>query len=278
MTDRAGADERPAPRLLVDPPLTLEGYVGRGGGSGLDRARALGPAATIAELETAGLRGRGGAGFPTAVKWRSVAGAGGGTRYAVCNGAEGEPGTFKDRALIRSNPYAVLEGLVIGALTVGATEAYIAVKAGFAREIARLREAMADMAAERFLADIEIHLVTGPEEYLFGEEKALLEVIEGGDPLPRWLPPYLHGLFATDRNWAGKRPSRRLSRQVVAALRHVGAQRPPNPRWAPTRHWSTTPRRLPRRRGSWPTAPRRSAAPAPNAPRGRCSPPSSATC
>ncbi len=197
MTDRAGADDRPAPRLLVDPPLTLEGYVGRGGGSGLDRARALGPAATIAELETAGLRGRGGAGFPTAVKWRSVAGAGGGTRYAVCNGAEGEPGTFKDRALIRSNPYAVLEGLVIGALTVGATEAYIAVKAGFAREIARLGEAMADMAAERFLADIEIHLVTGPEEYLFGEEKALLEVIEGGDPLPRWLPPYLHGLFAT---------------------------------------------------------------------------------
>ena len=196
MTDRAGAD-RPAPRLLVDPPLTLEGYVARGGGSGLDRARALGPAATIAELETAGLRGRGGAGFPTAVKWRSVAGAGGGTRYAVCNGAEGEPGTFKDRALIRSNPYAVLEGLVIGALTVGATEAYIAVKAGFAREIARLGEAMADMAAERFLADIEIHLVTGPEEYLFGEEKALLEVIEGGDPLPRWLPPYLHGLFAT---------------------------------------------------------------------------------
>jgi NADH:ubiquinone oxidoreductase subunit F (NADH-binding) len=126
-----------------------------------------------------------------------VAGAGGGTRYAVCNGAEGEPGTFKDRALIRSNPYAVIEGLVIAALTVGAGEAYLAVKAGFAREITRLREAMADMAAERFLADIEIHLVTGPEEYLFGEEKALLEVIEGGDPLPRWLPPYLHGLFAT---------------------------------------------------------------------------------
>ncbi len=208
-TDSAGAADRSPTRLLVDPPLTLEGYVARGGGSGLDRARALGPAATIAELETAGLRGRGGAGFPTAVKWRSVAGAGGGTRYAVGNGAEGEPGTFKDRALIRSNPYAVLEGLVIAALTVGATDAYIAVKAGFTPEIARLREAMADMAADRFLADVEVHLVTGPEEYLFGEEKALLEVIEGGDPLPRWLPPYLHGLFATapQLGWEAAEPA-----------------------------------------------------------------------
>jgi NADH-quinone oxidoreductase subunit F len=228
MSDASHSGAGPvAPRLLVDPALTLERYVAAGGGSGLDRARTLGPAATIAELEAAGLRGRGGAGFPTAVKWRSVAGAGGGTRYAVCNGAEGEPGTFKDRALIRANPYAVLEGLVIAALTVGATDAYIAVKAGFAREILRLREAMADMAAERFLADVEVHLVTGPEEYLFGEEKALLEVIEGGDPLPRWLPPYLHGLFATapQLGWQAAEPSPAAT--TTEAHRRAPARRGP---------------------------------------------------
>ena len=189
MTDSAGAADRSPTRLLVDPPLTLEGYVARGGGSGLDRARALGPAATIAELETAGLRGRGGAGFPTAVKWRSVAGAGAGTRYVVGNGAEGEPGTFKDRALIRANPYAVVEGLVIAALTVGATEALHRRQGRLrARRSARLRRGDGGDGRRPASSPSRGHLVTGPEEYLFGEEKALLEVIEGGDPLPRWLP------------------------------------------------------------------------------------------
>lgn len=196
-------------RLLVDPALDLEGYVAAGGGSGIDRARRLGAVGTIEELATAGLRGRGGAGFPTATKWRSLRTGGGGTRYAVCNAAEGEPGTFKDRALLRANPYAVIEGLVIAALTIGAGDAYLAVKASFATEIDRLRRAMADMAAERFLGDLEVHLVSGPEEYLFGEEKALLEVIEGNEPLPRWLPPYLHGLYATapQLGWEAAQPS-----------------------------------------------------------------------
>jgi len=199
----------PTTRLLIDPPLTLERYVAAGGGTGIDQARTLGPRGTIDELAAAGLRGRGGAGFPTATKWRSLLGGGGGTRYAVCNGAEGEPGTFKDRALLRANPYAVLEGLVIGALTIGAGDAYVAVKSSFTREIVRLSEAMADMAAKRFLGDVEVHLVTGPDEYLFGEEKALLEVIEGNDPLPRWLPPYLHGLYATapQLGWEASEPS-----------------------------------------------------------------------
>ncbi|MDQ3782730.1 MAG: SLBB domain-containing protein [Actinomycetota bacterium] len=195
--------------MLVDPPHTLETYVAAGGGTGIDRARHLGAVATIDELATAGLRGRGGAGFPTATKWRSLRTGGGGTRYAVGNAAEGEPGTFKDRALLRANPYAVIEGLVIAALTIGAGDAYLAIKATFTTEIARLRAAMADMAAERFLGDVEVHLVTGPEEYLFGEEKALLEVIEGNEPLPRWLPPYLHGLYATapQLGWEAAQPS-----------------------------------------------------------------------
>jgi NADH-quinone oxidoreductase subunit F len=153
----------------------------------------------LAELERAGLRGRGGAGFPTATKWRSVA-AGGrelGHRYAVVNGAEGEPGTFKDRPLMRANPYQMLEGLSVAATVVDAREAFVAVKSSFASEIDALERALREMSNADLLCDAPVSLVGGPEEYLFGEEKALLEVIEGNEPMPRWLPPYLHGLFAT---------------------------------------------------------------------------------
>lgn len=185
-------------RLLQEPALgSLEDYMALGGGNGLAGARHLGADGTIAEIAAAGLRGRGGAGFPTGTKWRSIASGGGGTRYAVCNAAEGEPGTFKDRALLRSNPYAVLEGLLIAATAVGATDAYIAMKASFEQELAAVRGALSEIEAAGWLDGITVHVVTGPEEYLFGEEKALLEVIEGKEPLPRWLPPYLHGLFAT---------------------------------------------------------------------------------
>ncbi|MGD9700820.1 MAG: NADH-ubiquinone oxidoreductase-F iron-sulfur binding region domain-containing protein [Acidimicrobiia bacterium] len=186
------------PRLLHDPPLTsLDAYLELRGGQGLSGARHVGPKETIAEIAAAGLRGRGGAGFPAATKWRSVAEGTGRTRYAVCNAAEGEPGTFKDRALLRANPYAVIEGLLIAAETVGASEAYLALKASFEPELASVRRALAEIEAAGWLGGITITIVTGPEEYLFGEEKALLEVIEGNEPLPRWLPPYLHGLFAT---------------------------------------------------------------------------------
>ena len=186
------------PRLLADPPVaTLDEHVARGGGGGLRRALELGPEASIDELRRAGLRGRGGAGFPTAIKWRSVLTGGGTRRYAVCNAAEGEPGTFKDRALLRANPYAVLEGLLAAAHTVGAAEAHIALKASFEPELARVRTALAEIEQAGWLGDLTVTVTAGPEEYLFGEEKALLEVIEGNEPLPRWLPPYLHGLYAT---------------------------------------------------------------------------------
>jgi NADH:ubiquinone oxidoreductase subunit F (NADH-binding) len=185
-------------RLLPETPLgSLAEYLDAGGGAGLVGARHIGPPETIAEIDAAGLRGRGGAGFPAAVKWRSVAAGGPGARYAVANGAEGEPGTFKDRSLMRSNPYAVLEGLLISAEAVGARHAFIALKASFEPELTAIRRALAEIDEAGWLAGIDLTVVTGPEEYLFGEEKALLEVIEGNEPLPRWLPPYLHGLFAT---------------------------------------------------------------------------------
>ena len=185
-------------RILPDRPIeSIADYASFGGGRALHRSRELSSEQVIAELTRAGLRGRGGAGFPTGAKWRSILRGGGQHHYAVCNAGEGEPGTFKDRALIRSNPYQVIEGLVIAARTVDAHEAFVGVKESFRVEVERLTEAISDFEEAGWLDGLGITVVPGPEEYLLGEEKAMLEVIEGNDPLPRWLPPYLHGLFAT---------------------------------------------------------------------------------
>jgi NADH:ubiquinone oxidoreductase subunit F (NADH-binding) len=189
------------PNLLLpaSPYGSVGEYVAAGGGRALAVARDRGAGWVLDELDRAGLRGRGGAGFPAARKWRSVAAGGAelGDRYVVANGAEGEPGTFKDRPLLRANPYQVLEGLSVAATVVGAREAFCAVKASFGPEIEALERALREMADADLLCDAPVSLIAGPEEYLFGEEKALLEVIEGNDPMPRWLPPYVHGLYAT---------------------------------------------------------------------------------
>jgi NADH:ubiquinone oxidoreductase subunit F (NADH-binding) len=184
--------------LLPDQPVTsLDAWLALGGGDGLRAAQRLGPEGTIDELRASGLRGRGGGGFPTGAKWAGVAAAPGTHHYAVANAAEGEPGTFKDRRLMRDNPYQLVEGLAIAAFAVGATEAFIGLKASFTAEIEALTRALAEMIDAGIAGDIAIRIVPGPEEYLLGEETALLEVIEGKDPLPRLLPPYLHGLFST---------------------------------------------------------------------------------
>jgi NADH:ubiquinone oxidoreductase subunit F (NADH-binding) len=189
------------PNLLLParPFATLAEYEAAGGGEALRRARQRGPEWVLEQLERSGLRGRGGAGFPAGRKWRSVreGGAELGDRYVVANGAEGEPGTFKDRPLLRQNPYQVLEGLAIAATVLSAREVFVGVKASFEPEIDALGRALPEMEAADLLGDAPVSVVGGPEEYLLGEETALLEVIEGNDPMPRWLPPYLHGLFAT---------------------------------------------------------------------------------
>ncbi|OWY60889.1 hypothetical protein B7486_66750, partial [cyanobacterium TDX16] len=118
-------------------------------------------------------------------------------RYVVANCAEGEPGTFKDRALMRRNPYQLVEGLLIAAFAIDATEAFVALKASFEQEREGITRAIAEMQEAGICRDCKVTVVAGPDEYLFGEEKAMLEVIEGKEPLPRVLPPYEHGLFAT---------------------------------------------------------------------------------
>jgi len=184
--------------LPTQPVTSLDAYLATDtGGLGVEAAQRLGPKGTIDAVAASGLRGRGGGGFPTGRKWAGIAGQQGMRHYLVCNGAEGEPGTFKDRALLRANPYAVVEGLIIAAFAIGAEEAFICIKRSYERELAAVTRAVQDFQAAGICTDCTVNIVAGPDEYLFGEEKAMLEVIEGKPPLPRWFPPYEHGLFAS---------------------------------------------------------------------------------
>jgi NADH-quinone oxidoreductase subunit F len=183
-------------RVLDPEPLAnLSAYVARGGGRGLETARRLGATATIEEVEAAGLRGRGGGGFPTGRKWRTVAANRSPLMPAtvVVNAAEGEPGSFKDRAILRRNPYRVLEGALIAAHAIGADRVIVALKSSFAGETRRVRAAADEIAEARWSTDVAIDLLDGPSEYLYGEETALLEVLDGRAPFPRVAPPYRHG-------------------------------------------------------------------------------------
>src|SRR6266568_6151396 len=118
-----------ARRLLPDRAIeSLDQYLAVGGGQGIGKALTMASQGIIAEIKRSGLRGRGGAGFPTGVKWASVAHDPCPTKYLVCNGAEGEPGTFKDRYLMRNNPYQLLEGMAIAAYAVNAKKAYLGMK------------------------------------------------------------------------------------------------------------------------------------------------------
>ena len=200
ITDRAAAEilRIKEHRLLPEAPhASYPAYLSAVGASAVVMARRQRPEALLEALKRSGLRGRGGAGFPVGTKWTTVFQHECPTRYAVANAAEGEPGTFKDRFLLRRNPYAVIEGLLIAAHVVGAKAAYIGIKASFKREIARLTRALDEMAD--VVAGLPVMIIEGPDDYLFGEEKALLNVIEGGGPLPREVhyPPYERGLFAT---------------------------------------------------------------------------------
>jgi len=185
--------------LLPEQPITsIEQYLAtETGGAGVAAAERLGPAATIEMIAASGLRGRGGGGFPTGRKWAGIAEQDTARRYLVCNGAEGEPGTFKDRALMRANPYQIVEGVIIAAAAIGAEEAFICLKASFEREIAAITRAVQEFQNAGICPDCTVNIVAGPDEYLFGEEKAMLEVIEGKPPLPRWFPPHEQGLFAS---------------------------------------------------------------------------------
>ena len=200
MSDSVEVDVR---RVLPREPFaTVADYVAAGGGEGLTAARAVAPETIIEELAASGLRGRGGAGFPTGEKWRTIKSFASPVlrTSVVVNAAEGEPGTFKDRLIIRDNPYAVIEGALIAARAMDAQTVLIATKAAFVDEVARLRTAIAEAASAGWLAVVEMRVVEGPSEYLYGEETALLEVLDDRPPFPRIAPPYRRGIDEVDTN------------------------------------------------------------------------------
>jgi NADH-quinone oxidoreductase subunit F len=207
--------------LLDKAPKSFDDYASGGGGRGLEIALGAGPEAVIDEVTKSGLRGRGGAGFPTGEKWRSIRSTGTGTRFAVCNGAEGEPATFKDRTLLRTNPYQVLEGLAIAAYAVGAERAYVGLKETFAEEVQAVDRALREMREADALGPIAIELVLGPDLYLFGEETGLEEVIEGRPPLPRIARPFMFGLFAAPPN---DNPTLVNNVETLANIPHILAE------------------------------------------------------
>lgn len=183
-------------RVLFPEPITsLDVYLARGGGAGLEAARDRDPESIVAELEASGLRGRGGAGFPTGRKWRTVrefASADLATTVIV-NGAEGEPGTYKDRTILARDPYVVIEGALIAAWVVGATEIIFGLKKAFGPVVGRVQEAIDEVVAAGWGDGMSLRIFLGPHEYLYGEETALLETIEGRYPFPRVSPPYRRG-------------------------------------------------------------------------------------
>ncbi len=179
-----------------EPVVSLAAYLDGGGGKGFAAARALGARSTIDEVLAAGIRGRGGAGFPTGIKWRTVAANASPAERStvVVNAAEGEPGSFKDRELLDRNPYRVLEGALIGAFAIGADQVVVGMKRTATRHIGRVRAAIAEVQGSDLAAGVQLDLVEGPPEYLLGEETALLEAIDGRYPFPRIAPPYRRGV------------------------------------------------------------------------------------
>ena len=180
-------------------PDRLEDYIAREGYQALNTVlHEMQPADVIAEIARAGLRGRGGAGYPTGLKWETVAKASGSPKIVVCNADEGDPGAFMDRSVLESDPHRVLEGMAIAAYAVGASEGYIYVRAEYPLAVARLKTALrhaerngllgADICGSHFSFRISIRLGAGA--FVCGEEPALLASIQGQRGTPRPRPPY----------------------------------------------------------------------------------------
>jgi formate dehydrogenase iron-sulfur subunit len=176
-------------------PLSLEDYAASGGWSGLQRARSIGPARIVEEMIASGLRGRGGAGFPAGIKWKTVADAQAARKYIVCNADEGDSGTFADRMLMEGDPFALLEGMAIAAEAVGAQRGYVYIRSEYPDAIARMRAA-ADLAAPQ-IAPFAVEIRVGAGAYVCGEETSLLNSLEGKRGEVRAKPPLpaLEGLF-----------------------------------------------------------------------------------
>ena len=193
------------PRVALGVESDLNSYRNSGGYRGLARALTIGTEATLAEVERSGLRGRGGAGFPTAQKWRATLAQPAGPRAVVVNADEGDPGAYVDRVLLEDDPHAVLEGLAIAAFAIGAREAHVYVRREYPIALAAIRKAVSDAEEAEIIGTsllgegppLSVTVVEGKGSYICGEETALLNALEGRRPTVRARPPFPteHGLF-----------------------------------------------------------------------------------
>jgi len=192
-------------RVGIVDPRSSEDYEAHRGIAGLRRALGMTPAQVVQEVTDSGLRGRGGAAFPTGIKWKTVLDAPGPQKYIVCNADEGDSGTFADRMLMEGDPFMLLEGMTIAGYAVGASEGYIYVRSEYPEAIEALNEAVVAATARGWLGDnvlgsgfaFRIHVRVGAGAYICGEETALLESLEGKRGVVRAKPPLpaLVGLF-----------------------------------------------------------------------------------
>jgi formate dehydrogenase iron-sulfur subunit len=177
-------------RVGVIDPLSLEDYVAHGGLVGLERAAKMSKAEIVAEVTESGLRGRGGAGFPTGIKWKTVSEAAGEQKYIVCNADEGDSATFADRMLMEGDPFTLIEGMAIAGLACGATKGYVYIRSEYPVAI-RVMEAAVRIAREAKVLgpafDMEIRVGAGA--YVCGEETSLLNSLEGKRGVVRAKPP-----------------------------------------------------------------------------------------
>jgi bidirectional [NiFe] hydrogenase diaphorase subunit len=177
----------------------IEEYVAAGGYQALNRAvTEMTPAEVVREITESGLRGRGGAGYPTGLKWATVAKMPPGQKYVICNGDEGDPGAFMDRSVMESDPHRVLEGMAIAAYAVGASQGFVYVRAEYPLAVARLRKAIQQAQKLGVLGtgiletnfDFRVDVRIGAGAFVCGEETALIASVEGGRGTPRPRPPY----------------------------------------------------------------------------------------
>ena len=191
---------------VIDP-TSLSHYLARGGYKGLERAIALGPDGIIEDMKLSGIRGRGGAGFPTGVKWSFAKASQNDVKYLICNADEGDPGAFMDRAVLEGDPHSVIEGMIIAGLAIGANYGYIYVRSEYPLAIERLRNAISQAEQAGILKNkdgfyFEIKIKKGAGAFVCGEETSLMASIEGVRAMPRPKPPFPanSGLFKKPTN------------------------------------------------------------------------------
>ncbi len=186
-------------------PSSIQDYLDRGGYKGLEAALSMSPEEVIEQIETSGLRGRGGAGFPTGRKWRSCREVPSDIKYMLCNGDEGDPGAFMDRSILEGDPHSVLEGLIIGAYAIGARYGYFYIRDEYGLALSHMEEAIASARRSGFLGKnilgsdfhFDCEIVRGGGAFVCGESSALMSSIEGkpGEPRVKYTRSVEKGLF-----------------------------------------------------------------------------------